>query len=412
MRTVGTFSVMLFIISLLGLGSTTATAQDQPAKKPAKAAAGGGDPVKEFQALFAVRQELSVKLSKLQEEIAEAQKAKDAKKTKALIDQFNAELDQFKKDVLPRLLGASIEAYKKDPKNTEAEEILLGHLQELYMENRYRDAVIEANQYMEMGCSHPFLLNVAGISRFAIQDFAGAEQLLTEAETAAKGKDKLASQIFERMGANYLAQCKPYAKMWKTEQAIRAKEAAAEADERLPHVVFRTSKGDIELELFENEAPNTVANFISLVEKKKYDGILFHRVLPNFMAQGGDPNTLDEDPRNDGQGGPGYHIACECYKPNARMHFQGSLSMAHAGKDTGGSQFFLTHLPTPHLNPDTTDPDMPRGHTVFGRVFKGLNVALALRPGDKIESATVKFKRNHAYVPKVLRDPEAASAKE
>jgi cyclophilin family peptidyl-prolyl cis-trans isomerase len=409
MRTVGKFSAMLILLNWLCVSTTAVTAQDQSAaRKPAKAAV-GGDAAKEFKALFAIRQELSGKLSKLQEQIAEAGKAKDEPAQKALIEQFNGEITKFQKDVLPRLLASADAVFIKDPTNADAENIILGHLQELYHENRYRDVAIESNKYLEAGCTHPFLLNVAGVSRFAINDFAGAELLLTQAKTAAAGKDELAQQIFSELGANFLAQCKTYAKLWKTELAIREKEAAAQGDERLPRILFKTTKGDIELELFENQAPNTVANFINLVEKKKYDGIAFHRVIPNFMAQGGDPNTLDEDPRNDGMGGPGYHIACECYNPNARMHFQGTLSMAHAGKDTGGSQFFMTHLPTPHLNPNL---ERESGHTVFGRVAKGMNIALAIRPGDRIESATVVFKRNHPYIPKVLRDPDAVRGKE
>jgi cyclophilin family peptidyl-prolyl cis-trans isomerase len=121
------------------------------------------------------------------------------------------------------------------------------------------------------------------------------------------------------------------------------------------------------LELFEDQAPNTVANFIRLTESNAYDGTKFHRVIPNFMAQGGDPNSKDDDSANDGTGGPPYTIACECSRPDARMHFSGSLSMAHAGKDTGGSQFFLTHRPTSQE--------------------------------DAIESATVVRKRNHPYQP-------------
>ena len=106
---------------------------------------------------------------------------------------------------------------------------------------------------------------------------------------------------------------------------------------------MKTSEGDIEIELFENEAPNTVLNFITLVDKGFYNGLKFHRVLPGFMAQGGDP-------KGDGTGGPGYTIPCECYQPDHRLHFRGSLSMAHAGRDTGGSQFFLTFVPTQHLD--------------------------------------------------------------
>ena len=109
-------------------------------------------------------------------------------------------------------------------------------------------------------------------------------------------------------------------------------------------MLIKTNKGDIEVELFENEAPNTVANFITLVEKGFYNGLSFHRVLPNFMAQGGDP-------KGDGTGGPGYTIADECSGPNHRLHFRGSLSMAkEARPDTGGSQFFITFVPTSHLD--------------------------------------------------------------
>ena len=114
------------------------------------------------------------------------------------------------------------------------------------------------------------------------------------------------------------------------------------------------------------------------------------------MAQGGDPNSRDDDTSDDGKGGPGYTIKCECYQDNARMHFRGSLSMAHAGKDSGGSQFFITHLPTYWLN---ANKDAETGHTVFGRVVKGLDIAAALEIGDKIESTKVLFKRDHEYKP-------------
>ncbi|MBC7856939.1 MAG: peptidylprolyl isomerase, partial [Pirellulaceae bacterium] len=110
----------------------------------------------------------------------------------------------------------------------------------------------------------------------------------------------------------------------------------------MPRVKMTTTKGVMVIELFENEAPDTVGNFLSLVEKKFYDDKSFHRVLNHFMAQGGDP-------KGDGTGGPGYQIYCECHKPDYRRHFRGCLSMAHAGRDTGGSQFFLTFRPTPEL---------------------------------------------------------------
>jgi cyclophilin family peptidyl-prolyl cis-trans isomerase len=158
-------------------------------------------------------------------------------------------------------------------------------------------------------------------------------------------------------------------------------------------VKIETSKGPIVVELFENEASQTIGNFISLIEAKKYDGLSFHRVLPGFMAQGGDP-------AGDGTGGPGYEIYCECHKPEYRRHFRGTLSMAHAGRDTGGSQFFLTFRPTTHLN---------GRHTAFGRVIEGMDVLAKLQridpqsPSgaipDKIVKAEVLRKRDHKYEP-------------
>ncbi len=176
---------------------------------------------------------------------------------------------------------------------------------------------------------------------------------------------------------------------WEAEAKIRAAEAAADD---LPRVKFTTSKGDVVIELFENEAPIATASMLSLVKKGYYDGIIFHRVLPQFMAQGGDPTGT-------GSGGPGYHIKCECHQPNARKHFRGSLSMAHAGRDTGGSQFFLTFVPTDFLN---------GRHTAFGRVIEGMDVLARLQridpsaggpkpAADKIVKAVVLRDRGHGY---------------
>jgi len=180
----------------------------------------------------------------------------------------------------------------------------------------------------------------------------------------------------------------------KVEAEMAKRAAEAEADD-LPRVKIETTKGEIVVELFENEAANTVANFISLVEQHFYDGTPFHRVIPQFMAQGGDPTGT-------GTGGPGYAIACECETPAARKHFLGSLSMAHAGKNTGGSQFFLTFRPTEHLD---------GRHTVFGRVIEGFSVLPKLQrtegeqaggEPDKILKAEVLRKRDHDYVPDKL----------
>ncbi len=134
--------------------------------------------------------------------------------------------------------------------------------------------------------------------------------------------------------------------------------------------MIETDKGNIVLELFENDAPNTVANFVKLINKGYYNGLKFHRVIPNFMIQGGCPV-------GNGTGGPGYTIKCEI---NPKKHLTGTLSMAHAGKDTGGSQFFITHSPQPHLD---------GVHTVFGQVVEGMNVVNAIRQGDVMKQVKV-----------------------
>jgi len=180
-----------------------------------------------------------------------------------------------------------------------------------------------------------------------------------------------------------------YRDLWAKESAIRAAEAKAND---LPRVKLTTTKGVITIELFENEAPQSVANFLTLVKQGFYNGSPFHRVLPEFMAQGGAKT-------DDGAGGPGYTIKCECYRPDYRRHFRGTLSMAHAGRDTGSSQFFLTFVPTPHLN---------GLHTAFGRVIDGMEVLGDLQrrstdhqqqppKADSILKAEVIRDRGHEY---------------
>ena len=139
-------------------------------------------------------------------------------------------------------------------------------------------------------------------------------------------------------------------------------------------VIFETNEGEITFELFSNDAPNTVNNFIKLVNDGFYNGLAFHRVIPGFMAQGGCPNTRKGSNGMPGTGGPGYSIKCEI---NSNKHLKGSLSMAHAGKDTGGSQFFIVYEPQPHLD---------GVHTVFGKT-ENMDVVLKLANGSRIIKA-------------------------
>ena len=137
---------------------------------------------------------------------------------------------------------------------------------------------------------------------------------------------------------------------------------------------IHTSKGVMKIELFEADAPNTVKNFVDLINKEFYNGLTFHRVIPNFVIQGGCPDGT-------GAGGPGYEIDCELDGEN-QFHDRGVLSMAHAGRNTGGSQFFICHSRenTAHLD---------RNHTCFGRVFEGLEIIDLIKGGDKIEKMVV-----------------------
>src|SRR6187431_2445604 len=137
---------------------------------------------------------------------------------------------------------------------------------------------------------------------------------------------------------------------------------------------IHTAKGVMKIEFFEKDAPNTVANFVKLANEGFYNGVSFHRVIPDFVIQGGDPTGT-------GAGGPGYKINCELDGDN-QYHDRGVLSMAHAGRNTGGSQFFICHS-------RTNTAHLDRNHTVFGKVVEGLEVIDAIRAGDVMEKVII-----------------------
>lgn len=313
-----------------------------------------------------------------------------ADQRQAIIDEFNATVAKLR-ELAPQRREAAIAAYKASPNEDPAvAEAVAEVLQGEIAQDRYDAAAELGDLLVQHKHPDPAVYDFAGRAAFARSEFDKAEQLWKQA--VAMGG------VLSDESAQYEAMLPQYKEWWAEEQAKRAAEAKAND---LPRVKLTTSEGEIVVELFENEAPNTVANFIHLVEKGFYDGTVFHRVIPNFMAQGGDLTTAE------GGQEPGYTIDCECYRDDARKHFRGSLSMAHAGKDTGGSQFFLTVMPTYWLNgqlrPDTN-------HTVFGRVTKGIEIVDSLKVDDQIESAEVLFKRDHDYQPKTnpVAKPEAS----
>jgi len=140
------------------------------------------------------------------------------------------------------------------------------------------------------------------------------------------------------------------------------------------HAEINTEKGLMKVNFYEKDAPKTVANFVKLAKEGYYDGLTFHRVIPDFVIQGGCPDGT-------GMGGPGYTIDCELDGDN-QYHDKGVLSMAHAGRDTGGSQFFVCHnrTNTQHLD---------RQHTCFGKVYEGVDIVDDIQDGDKINSITI-----------------------
>ena len=261
----------------------------------------------------------------------------------------------------------------------EDQELLLKVARLEHSVNRYEAAAAHFEAYLKKDEKHVEARVMLAMCEYSVGKFEESDRRFTEILKGELDEEQRSRTLqFQEMARKYIP-------LWKAEQELRAKESKADD---LPRVKFTTTKGDIDLELLENEAPNTVANFIELVTRKFYDGLKFHRVIPGFMAQGGDP-------AGNGSGGPGYKFKDEI--PDAyRRHFRGSLSMANAGPNTNGSQFFLTHLPTEWLNGK---------HTVFGRVIAGQDVVDSLLPGDSIVKAEVVRKRDHEYKVVKLGDP-------
>ena len=401
-------ALVLFPLCAQLMLPSNVSAQDEKAEgDAAKAPAlkvvvdeGDEDPSEQWKSLLARRLAIFEKLQDLKKKFEDAETS-DEKRT--VRDQYVDLIREFEVEIYPDMLDLAAKVYEKNEGDLDAGEIVM---KEAFNNNDFdRSAEISA-KLLAADRNTKDVLSMGAVSQFALHNFEQAAAIFAEAQK---------SNRLDLRYETYIDSAKKYQDLWKTEQELRAKEDALEGDAALPRIQFETSKGKIVFELFEDHAPNTVANTISLVEGGKYDGIGFHRVINGFMAQGGDPNTLDDDPSNDGYGGPGYSIKCECFEDGTRMHFRGSLSMAHSGQDTGGSQFFITHLPTDWLNA-RTEPDKG-GHTVFGRVIEGMKIVASLRRGDKITRATVLRKRPHEYKPEITPDekpeePDADASKE
>jgi cyclophilin family peptidyl-prolyl cis-trans isomerase len=341
------------------------------------AAISAESPAEKYAAIRAQWDQTSERLDQLADQFRAAQ----PEQRDQIRQQYMALVGQMD-DLLPKLSQAAVEAYQAAPNaDPDLAQLLVGISANALRNDRYDEAAKLTQMLIDNNCPEKAVYGVAGTAAYCRDDFERAEKYLNIAREA---------NVLEQDGQMYATDVPQAKKLWAQEQQLRKAEAAADD---LPRVLLKTSKGDLVIELFENEAPQTVGNFISLVEKGFYNGLTFHRVLPGFMAQGGCPDGT-------GGGGPGYQIYCECEKPEHRNHFRGVLSMAHAGRNTGGSQFFLTFRRTSHLDGQ---------HTVFGRVVEGLELLedlqridpqrpMGVQP-DKIIEAKVIRKRDHKYEP-------------
>lgn len=341
--------------------------------------------------------------------------------------EFQELIIKFETEIHPEMLELADAAWAGDKTLLDAGEIVL---RDAFNQNRFDKARDTAGELLAGDRRTREIYSMAYTSEFNTHGFEKAKELVGQFTTLFKP-----NSAEEDYYNDYIKTCEDYVELWKKEQEIRTKEAALEGDMALPRVQLETTQGTIILELFENEAPNTVASFIQTVEAGEYDGVLFHRHVPGFMIQTGDPETRidtapklpdETEPKEETESEPKedaeekeegekeeeegeeekeeekWVIECECYKEGTRMHFQGSLSMAHRGKDTGAKQFFLTHMPSHWLNwKQDKEKD---NHTVFGRVVSGMDAVWAAREVDRITKATVIRKRPHEY--KAVRKPE------
>jgi cyclophilin family peptidyl-prolyl cis-trans isomerase len=382
-------AVLLGLIVSVGCG-TPATTAEPPERSPERA---------EYDRVFAEWKGFLAELRQLKEEYdrAEPEQRPELKK------RYEEKVE--KGNVLgAALLDAAVLACVRQPEeNQDLADFLLQALHTHVVAEEYEEALRLAQILIDnkVGGYTPYFYAVIAASAVGGDNFQYADDVLhvlDEKQVRLAGRNN----PFQTLLDNCRRDLPKLKKAWARERKIREQEKLA-GD--LPRVLLRTNKGDIELELFENQAPNTVANFISLVEKGFYNGLTFHRVIPLFMAQAGCPN-------GNGTGGPGYTIKCECTRPDHRLHFRGSLSMARTDQpDTGGSQFFITFRPTPHLDGK---------HTVFGRVVRGIEVLARLQrreppppeeeqfvkvpKADVILEAKVLRKRDHPYEPKIIPD--------
>jgi cyclophilin family peptidyl-prolyl cis-trans isomerase len=286
------------------------------------------------------------------------------------------------------MLEAALEEYLADLGNRGQLQAWLYSALEASVENdEFEGTLAIAQALMEERNVNPDLLSFASMSALALNEYDVAREFLERAIEA-----DLAPPFFQQL----YRELDTVQAAWEEELEARRRDAEGEP---LPRVLMKTTKGNVVIELFENQAPETVGNFIHLVEQGFYENLAFHRVIQHFMAQTGCPH-------GDGSGDPGYSIYNESGRPDARDFFRGTLGVALAGDDpnSGGSQFFISYMPASHLNGT---------YTAFGRVIEGMEVVANLNQinpeekdedgppviPDEIREIEILLKRDHEYVP-------------
>ena len=403
MSRIASITLLIALHAQAARAQEAAPATEQPAEQPAGEVAAATEPAAAapspeavaargaFDALHRQWEEIRDKIPALQEQRRAAEG-----EARAALDKQVDDLYTQAGDLIEQITDAGLAVYKADPKAyPEVNDTLLAvarfHLTgDASGDNgdQYEKAIKLIQGMIDAGAGEtwPQLYLWGAIAAYNTNDFDLAEEYFTKFGQA--GVDGGLPPNLAESAMQYQQNLPAMKKAWEKESQLR--EAEAKADD-LPRVKLTTTKGEVVLEMFENEAPQSVANFISLVKQGFYDGVVFHRVLPGFMAQGGDPQGT-------GQGGPGYNIPDEQRKPGAHKHFRGVLSMANTGQpNSGGSQFFLTFVPTSFLD---------GRHAVFGRVIEGMDVAAATKrrdpdapvgQPDKIIKAEVLRDRGHGY---------------
>ncbi len=292
------------------------------------------------------------------------------------------------------MMDAALAEFELEPaERTDLAGMFARYLKRGYEQDRFEGMVPIGQALIESGYANTEIIRYMAMAAFSVNEYEVAQPFLQKLVDEGEVGPELGVLI-----QNY----GPVLAAWERELKQRAADAAGEP---LPRVLMKTTKGNMEIELFEDQAPEAVANFIHLIEQGFYDNLTFHRVIEHFMAQGGCP-------QGDGQGGPGYFIRNEADKPEARNFFRGTLGMALAQeRDSGGSQFFITFLPTPQLN---------GSFTAFGRVIDGIDVlsnisrrnpeedkkdktATPVMP-DEIITIEILHKRDHEYKPNKLSE--------